>query len=231
MMSESAGKLSNWWAFIRTLISVAGVLILAQVIRALLNWLGWRLVQPAPDGWVWEVLSMLSFLLTGAVLWLVLRPAGGDLGLGWGTMRRGGRVSVLAGGGVLTALLISSALLDPSLLLANLHSVLVVPLFEEALFRGWGWSKLERSLPGWLAGFLTYLVITGLFALWHLGYGDVVFLRGLESQAAEPSLRVILFYKVLVGGAVGLLAGFARWRTGKLYWSFLLHGFWNMFGR
>ncbi|NPV75513.1 MAG: CPBP family intramembrane metalloprotease [Anaerolineae bacterium] len=231
MTSESTRKLSGWWASIRTVLLVVGVLILAQGIRKLLFWLGWRLAQPGPDGWAWEALSILSFLLTGTILWLVLRPAGRDLGLDWGTMQRIGRASVLAGGALLLALLISSALLDSSLLLANLHSVLVVPLFEEAIFRGWGWSRLERSLSGRLAGFLTYLVVTGLFALWHLGYGDVVYLRGLGSQTADPPLRVILFYKVLAGGAVGLLAGFARWRTGKLYWPFLLHGFWNMFGR
>jgi len=135
----------------------------------------------------------------------------------WNGGRCGESASRRSGGRVLLlALLVSSALLNPSLLLANLHSVLVVPLFEEAIFRGWGWSKLERSLPGRLAGFLTYLVMTSLFALWHLGYGDVVYLRGLESQAADPPLRVILFYKVLVGGAVGF--GRLRAGDGKTDW-------------
>jgi len=226
-----ARQLSSWWVFIRSIFQFVGVLILAQSMRAALGWLGWRLAQPKPHGWLWDALSILTFLLSGTVLWLILRPVKRDLGLGWRAMRSGGRAGVLAGGALLLALLVSSALLDPSMLFANLQSVLVVPLFEEALFRGWGWSKVERSISGRMAGFLTFLVITGLFALWHLGYSDVVYLRGLENQSTDPPLRMILFYKVMVGGAVGTLAGFARWRTGKLYWSFLLHGFWNMFGR
>lgn len=226
-----ARQLSNWWVFIRLIFQFVGVLILAQSMRAALGWLCWCLAQPKPHGWVWDALSILTFLLSGTVLWLILRPVKRDLGLGWRAMRSGGRAGVLAGGALLLALLVSSALLDPSLLFANLQSVLVVPLFEEALFRGWGWSKVERSISGRAAGILTFLIITSLFAFWQLGYADFFYLQRLMGQAADPSLKAILFYKVLVGGAVGALAGFARWRTGKLYWSFLLHGFWNMFGR
>jgi len=41
----------------------------------------------------------------------------------------------------------------------------------------------------------------------------------------------MLFWKVVIGAAVGFWAGLARWRTGKVYASILVHALWNLFGQ
>lgn len=232
MASITEKKAVKWIPAFRAVLEIVGVMVMIQGIRAILNRLGWGILRPESNSSPrWDLLIVVTLLLAWGVFWLVFRPKTNDLGLGWREMRRPAKVTIFIGGGLLLGLLISSCFLDPSLIAANVHGVLIVPVIEELIFRGWSWSRLERTLPGRWGGFICYVVITGLFALWHLGYGDVIYLRSLQNFIGTLPFRYILLMKVLVGGAVGLLAGFARWRTGKVYWSILLHGMWNMFGK
>ncbi len=231
MTDANKKRLRQWLPAIKIVFQIIGGLLLIQGMRAALNWVGWRIIKPDAGNPWWDIIIIFSVVLPGALFWLLLRPPKTALGLEWRSISRAGRISLFIGGGLLLGLLLSSFLLDTSLIATNLQAVLVVPVFEELLFRGWSWSRLERVMPGRLGGFLCFIITTGLFALWHLGYADVVFLRGVQGSVSSPPLQFILVMKVLVGGAVGVMTGFARWRTGKVYWPILLHGLWNIFGR
>ncbi|MDP3065829.1 MAG: CPBP family glutamic-type intramembrane protease [Methanobacteriaceae archaeon] len=40
---------------------------------------------------------------------------------------------------------------------------------------------------------------------------------------------MLLVSKLMIGLVLGLVAGYARLKTGKTYASFILHGLWNVF--
>lgn len=205
------------------------LLLGAQAARAALaSWL-WLRLSLAPTELTRTLYGMVEFLLLGLGLWLLKRPAMKDLGYSWEETSRREKLWVGLGGGLLLAEVASTFLFDWKVGVQNLWSALLIPLVEESLFRGWGWGQLSQGLEGRAAGLFTYALITGLFALWHLGYTDVIYLRGGQTALAE--LGRVMAFKVLVGGAVGLLAGLPRWRSGHIYGSLVLHGLWNLFGR
>lgn len=206
------------------------VLLGVQALRAVVAWPLWSLLRLADHDLRSNLISVLSFLIVGALLWLWRRPAAAELGLHWSRASRRERLVYAIGAGLLLALVLSSVTLDPGLLLVNIHSVLITPVFEELLFRGYGWGQLEAALSRKRAGLWTWLLTTALFGLWHLGYADHL-LRLLPLHGETASLGVVLFWKVVIGVAVGFLAGWVRWRTGKVYGAVLVHGLWNLFGR
>jgi len=93
-----------------------------------------------------------------------------------------------------------------SLLLVIIFAVVLGPVFEELLFRGFLQPLLERALGGWLA---ILLAATG-FALLH----------GKEYQWVWQQLLVV--------GLAGVAFGFARYKTGSTAAAALLHGGYNL---
>lgn len=74
------------------------------------------------------------------------------------------------------------------------------------------------------SGVITWIIITLIFAFWHLGYVDVFLIHPKEFQ-----LMPILIGKIMVGLILGAIVGFIRLKTNKVYGSFLFHGLWNTF--
>lgn len=102
-----------------------------------------------------------------------------------------------------------SMLLTPTqLLIAALALVVVVPLAEELLFRGYVYAQLRRRLPAWLT-----IGITGIaFGLAHLWSGP-----------GQP-----LHWALMINTAIlGLLLGILREVTGALWASIALHALKN----
>ncbi len=83
--------------------------------------------------------------------------------------------------------------------------VVIGPVYEEVLFRGFLFAGLQQSRLG-IAG---TIVVTGLaFALLH---------------SAQYESAIIAQIYVL-----GILLGLVRWKTGSLWSSILLHAVWNL---
>lgn len=85
-------------------------------------------------------------------------------------------------------------------------AVVLGPVFEELLFRGFLQPLFERALGGWLAILLT---ATG-FAMLH----------GQQYQWAWQQLLVV--------GLAGVAFGYARYKTGSTAAAALLHGGYNL---
>lgn len=93
-----------------------------------------------------------------------------------------------------------------SLLLVAFFAVVLGPVFEELLFRGFLQPLLERALGAWPA---ILLAATG-FALLH----------GQEYQW--------FWQQLLVVGLAGAVFGYARYKTGSTAAAALLHGGYNL---
>lgn len=115
---------------------------------------------------------------------------------------------------------------SPEVLLSLLYSVIITPVFEELIFRGYIWNTLEKSGKSELR---TYVVSTVIFALWHIGYADVIWLK-LSLQGIQSDFLFIMFMKVIVGLCFGIAAGFVRYKTKNTYAAMLTHAVMNLFG-
>ena len=102
------------------------------------------------------------------------------------------------------------------------YSSMVIPIFEEMIFRGYIWNKLNVVFE---KEWITYIVSTLLFALWHIGYIDAIAFR------VETGLAIAMFWKVITGLCFGVVLGAVRYKTKNSYSTILLHGVMNIFGR
>lgn len=114
------------------------LLLAIQIGRGLIITGMWRFLQPAPDSPIWATMDMVAFGLVGISLLLFFRPARTQLGLDWKTAPRW-ELAAYIGIGVLTlGLVISTYFLQADLFIININAAIVIPIFEELLFRGWG---------------------------------------------------------------------------------------------
>lgn len=206
------------------------LLFLIQIIRGLIITGLWKFLQPPTGSPIWAYMDMVAFGLVGIGLVLLFQPSRADLGLAWKTASRLER-AVYIGMGMLTlALVTSTFFLQLDLFVLNVNSVIVIPIFEELLFRGWGWSRLEKVAPFKGSDLVNWLVISLLFGLWHFGYVDIYLLK---VAPANPNMNWAIFFamKFLTTFMIGLIVGIPRWRTGRVYGSLILHALINIFGR
>lgn len=206
------------------------LLLAIQIGRALIITGLWRILQPAPDSPLWPTMDMVAFGGIGIGLLVLARPSRKDLALDWDSAPRW-ETAAYIGVGILTlALVASTFLLQSDLFVANIATAIVLPIFEELLFRGWGWTQLKRAASFKHASLINWLVISLLFGVWHFGYLDIYILK---VSPLNPGMdwRVFFLMKFLTTLLIGLLVGIPRWRTGRVYGSLLLHSLINLFGR
>ena len=206
------------------------LLLAIQIVRASIITGLWRLLHPAPDSPLWAYMDVIAFGLIGISLVLWYRPSREQLGLDWKTAPRW-ELAAYTGMGILAlGLVLSTYFLQPDLFTANITTAIVIPIFEEFLFRGWCWGQLEKSVSFRASGFVHWLVVSLLFGLWHLGYVDSYLLK---VAPANPNMDWEMFFlmKLLTTFVIGLIVGLPRWRTGRVYGSLILHSLINLFGR
>lgn len=103
-----------------------------------------------------------------------------------------------------------------------LYGAVIVPVFEELLFRGYVWNRLDAVFGK--TG-VTYVLSAALFAVWHFGYADSLAMR------VQSGLAHALFWKAVTGLCFGLVLGLLRIKCKNSYATMLLHGILNIFGR
>ena len=206
------------------------LLLTIQIVRAFIITGLWRLLHPAPDSPLWAYMDIIAFGLIGISLVLYFRPSRKQLGLDWKAAPRWELAAYISMGILTLALVVSTYFLQPSLFAGNINLAIVIPIFEEFLFRGWGWNQLGNSAPIKGSGFIHWLVVSVLFGLWHFGYMDIYILK---VAPAIPNMEWGFFFlmKFLTTFVIGLVVGLPRWRTGRVYGSLILHSLINVFGR
>jgi membrane protease YdiL (CAAX protease family) len=206
------------------------LLLAIQIGRGLIITGLWRFLHPAPDSPLWAVMDMVAFGLIGISLLLYVHPSRKQLALDWKTASRL-ELAAYIGMGIFTfGLVISTYFLQSDLFIININAAIVIPIFEELLFRGWGWGRLRKVSFFKASGFANWLIISFLFGLWHFGYMDIYLLK---VAPANPNMDWGIFFamKFLTTFIIGLIVGFPRWRTGRVYGSLILHSLINIFGR
>lgn len=107
-------------------------------------------------------------------------------------------------------------------LILLVYSSIVTPIFEELIFRGYVWNRLNTIFS---KEWKTFIVSTVLFSLWHIGYISSIAFR------VEDGLANAMVWKVITGLCFGIILGAVRLKTKNSYSTILLHGVLNIFGR
>lgn len=179
----------------RALTGAVLLLVLAQAL--LLLWKAALGALLSPDAFGEKLITMAGMALLTVAILLLCRRKGIELHF---LPQRVSRGYVIAA--VLTAVLIlaspdnyTQGARGP---LLRLYASVVTPLFEELIFRGWLFGRLEGA---------------GLFSLWHIGYI-------LSALGAGQWLSLT---KLAVGLVYGLITGAVRGKTGCWMPSLLVH--------
>lgn len=113
----------------------------------------------------------------------------------------------------------------PSLetLLPLIYTAIMIPIYEEFIFRSYIWGILENENINEMK---IYFLTTILFALYNIGYiGSSIITNGFNHMA------IIIFIKLLSILSYGLFIGFFRYKIKNTYFCILIHSFINIFGR
>jgi membrane protease YdiL (CAAX protease family) len=133
--------------------------------------------------------------------------------LGLVRFRRGLRAGVAVGAVFVVLMAIIDAFtrahVVPSVSWGTLNALIVAPLFEEVVFRGFALTALEESgFPFWPANAIAALLFLGLHLPgWH-------FTTGLGSSSVITGLGVMI---------VGMVAGYAKHRSSSTWASITVH--------
>ena len=212
--------------FLKLLGKIIIILLVIQLLRAFVMDGLWYVIKPGENIVLFQILNGISFLIVGVLLLAVFRPSLKDLSLSLEDVRKRTKIIYLAGMIALPIFIVLPVALGAELdvILLSFIFGLIVPAFEELLFRGYLWNNMQNSLKGKHSGLVTWITITILFGLWHIGYIDVFLIH-----PKEFALVPLLIGKIEVGLILGAIVGFIRLKTNKVYGSFLFHGFWNIF--
>ena len=212
--------------FLKLLGKIIIILLVIQLLRAFVMDGLWYVIKPGENIVLFQILNGISFLIVGVLLLAVFRPSLKDLSLSLEDVRKRTKIIYLAGMIALPIFIVLPVALGAELdvILLSFIFGLIVPAFEELLFRGYLWNNMQNSLKGEHSGLVTWITITILFGLWHIGYIDVFLIH-----PREFALVPLLIGKIEVGLILGSIVGFIRLKTNKVYGSFLFHGFWNIF--
>lgn len=114
-----------------------------------------------------------------------------------------------------------------NIIIPIVFSTIVTPIFEELIFRGYVWNELKRHIG---SEFKVYIISTIFFALWHLGYIDIIWFK-ISLRSEIISLQFAMLMKVITGLCFGIIIGLVRYKTKNCYAAMLMHSIMNVFGR
>lgn len=210
-------------SFLNLVLKIIVALVLIQIARALVMDSLWFAFGSANNLTFFQLFNGLSIIVVGTILLLWFKPSLKDLGLDWDDIGSRNRILYLLGIIFLLFMALTPYTLtgDPEILVMGAVFGIITPIFEEMLFRGYIWRKLDKKSEN---NVLTWLTVTLIFSIWHLGYVDVFLIHPLK----VGNLTMILASKLVIGLVLGLLVGYARLKTGKTYMSIIIHGLWNL---
>jgi uncharacterized protein len=177
-----------------------------------------------------DITNGLSILWTVLIRWALFRPSLPVVGLTGFDASSKTKVKEIISTIIFLVLAGINLVLNPDQTIPTIISCLVFPLFEEPLFRGWIWNQVSPALPAKKNGLLTTVLVAALFAVWHLGYWDVVSFH-MKVGTTTAAIVHIMLMKMVIAAIIGIFTGIFRWKTGNINASILFHAAWNLFGR
>ncbi|MBI5458524.1 MAG: CPBP family intramembrane metalloprotease [Methanobacterium sp.] len=211
--------------FLKLVLKIILVLAGIQFLRVILFGVLSAITQPLVLLHI--IWNGLSFIIVGMILLIYFKPSLNDLGLGYDSIGLRTRILYITGFSVLSTLILSQYISEweLSVLIFSMVFGIITPVFEELLFRGYIWSKLNESDGIISPDILTFLTVTLLFGVWQLGYIDFF----IRNPVIMGNAGMLITLKIGISLVLGLIVGFLRFKSDKTYASIIIHGLWNIF--
>jgi uncharacterized protein len=209
----------------RVLFTVFTELLFIGLLGILLLWISNSFIIQNPPNQIFRIIESVMSILILTIFFTIKKPSLQDLGLSLQDIKPKTRNSYNIGVSIILLMVATSFLfMDILSSTMNLRFGLVSPIFEEMLFRGYLWYRLKKCQ----VEDISLIFITGvLFGLFHLfGYYEYSYETGFSIEA--PLMLNVVVQKVLLNISFGLLLGYIRYKSKKLYPSFLIHSFTNI---
>ena len=206
--------------YLKTVLKITGLLIILQLLRMGIRYVCFLVIERTELSD--RIISLIAMVLISSFILLTAKLKEVKLSVFPAHFGTGYLVFTV----IYAALLISTPILTQSTgftgIFLLIYSAVIIPAFEELIFRGFVWNELNNiSKKEWI----TYLLSTLLFAIWHLGYIDTISFR------VESGLATVMIWKVITGFCFGIVLGALRIKTKNIFSTILLHGILNIFGR
>ncbi|MCI8497576.1 MAG: CPBP family intramembrane metalloprotease [Clostridiales bacterium] len=99
------------------------------------------------------------------------------------------------------------------------YLAVVLPVWEELLFRGYVWQMLRKKIK---SECFIWLFTSVLYGVWNVGYIDM-FMFQLNAAGTPDALGGVMLSRMGMGLVLGLVAGLIRWRAGNGYVGVLMN--------
>lgn len=207
------------------MIGMIALLIIIQALRAGFVMLLQAVYEPA------VAYNDFIFIIIGAILYFLFRPDRNSLGLDLSNKSRRSKTLYIIAAAVITLLFVLPLVCfsdhDLEGVSMAIKVVLLFPIFEELLFRGFLWDKIKKSGK---KDYQVFLITTLLFGLWHLGYWDIIYYNSSQ-HFTDTNMNYVMINKALIGVVYGAATGLTRIKTKNTYSCIMLHSLLNIFGR
>lgn len=104
--------------------------------------------------------------------------------------------------------------------LTLLLNILVIPLFEELLFRGYIWEELKKDIHN---DYLVLVIVAIFSGIWQLGYIDGIIINNIFLKIPFDVNDYI--WQMIAGIGLGVLTGLSKIKFKNYYVSALVHAF------
>lgn len=208
-----------------TVLWVAALLVMLQAGRAatiLILTVAFALTVPAQ-----AILSIAAMLLMLGFVVMLAAAQQVDIPLRPKAKTRRGKLGYAAAGVLMVGIVFGISFIDDGVHLESVMSAiyfgLVIPLYEEILFRGYIWQRLaaHKMTPQKIGVFTA-----AAFALWHIGYWDITVFY--SDNAGD--VIVYLLTRAAISFVLGLALAWLRAKTKSCYVGLLVHGVMNVLG-
>lgn len=200
-----------------------GVLLLLTA-RAGAVWILRSISRPQGAALYFYGVDALAIILVSTPVLLWKPPRAAVLGLAWRRVPVWEQRLYAIGAVALAGHITATAIIDYRILTGHVHALLIVPFFEEILFRGYGWSYISARVNRGSGDPAAWIVLAIFSAAWRYGcYQSGILPTSFPGLVEHP-----IWLAAVKGLALGLLAGLARWQTGRVFGPILIHAFFNL---
>ena len=211
---------------IKTILILLLELSIIGILGVILLWLSNNYIYQHPSRPIFRIVGSIASIIVLAVFFLIKKPSLEYLGLNFKTIFQKNRKFYIIGLIINVLMIIISYFFDPRFFTMTIRFCIVAPVFEEIIFRGYVWKRLEEKQ----FKSITIIIVTGiLFGLYHLaGYYEIRYSTSFFNDA--PPLYKILMDKVFFNSIYGMALGFARYKSNNLYLTIIIHSILNLAG-
>lgn len=214
---------------IHSLLKIIAILLGIQVIRIIIKQIFFQFINKSALNN--DLISLLEMILFVIFILLLCRKRNINLSIFPNNKSIGTKIKYSITTIVVLFLIISTPIfnggLSSDVIIPLILSTITTPIFEELVFRGYVWNELKHYYRNEST---IYIINTLLFAIWHLGYVDSIWLK-MTLMGATTGIPFSMFMKVITGLCFGIVIGFVRYKLKNCYATMLVHSFMNIFGR